>query len=153
MEDFKEIQQPEPEVEKPKRKRSFTGFFIKSLLVILLLGSGFIWWKYFYTYSDGYRTGILQKLSHKGNFMKTYEGELIMIGANTPSDFAISSEKFYFSVSNDSIAKALMNFEGQKLKLHYQQKKGILPWRGESEYIIDGYEELERNVPFFADPQ
>ncbi len=153
MEDFKEIEQMPVEPEKPKRRRSFTGFFIKSMLIILILGSGFIWWKYFYTYSDGYRTGILQKLSHKGNIMKTYEGELIMIGANTPSDFAISSEKFLFSVTNDSIAKDLMNFEGQKVKLHYQQKKGTLPWRGESEYIIDGYEELERNVPFFPDTQ
>jgi hypothetical protein len=52
----------------------------------------------------------------------------------------IASEKFYFSVEEDSIAKRLQNFEGQNVKLHYKQKNGTLPWRGESEYIVDGAE-------------
>ena len=28
-------------------------------------------------------------------------------------------------------------FEGKNVKLHYLQKNGILPWRGESVYIVD----------------
>ena len=47
------------------------------LLLVLLLGfAGYTalarWW----SYSDGERVGILQKLSHKGWVCKTYEGEL-----------------------------------------------------------------------------
>mgnify|MGYP003491427296 FL=1 len=60
------------------------------------------------------------------------------------ANVGIASEKFYFSVANDSVAKAMQNFEGKNVKLHYLQKNGTLPWRGESEYIVDGVE-LDNN--------
>jgi len=47
-------------------------------LAILLILAIYGYWKYFYTYSDGYRAGLLQKFSHKGTFVKTYEGELVL---------------------------------------------------------------------------
>lgn len=28
-------------------------------------------------------------------------------------------------------------YEGKNVKLHYLQKNGTLPWRGDSEYIVD----------------
>ena len=91
-------------------------------------------------YSDGFRSGLLQKVSHKGNIFKTYEGELVQRSVVSTGGVGIASEKFYFSVEEDSIAKRLQNFEGQNVKLHYKQKNGTLPWRGESEYIVDGAE-------------
>lgn len=115
--------------------RKFISIF--TLFIILLL-TGFVYWKYFYTYSDGYRSGLLQKLSHKGNIFKTNEGELVQRSIVSTSNVAIASEKFYFSIVNDSIAKAMMNMEGRNVRLHYVQKKGTLPWRGESEYLVDG---------------
>ena len=48
-----------------------------TVLLIILIGI-FIYWKYFYTYSEGYRAGLLQKFSKKGVFFKTYEGEMIL---------------------------------------------------------------------------
>ncbi len=120
-----------------KKKRSYKGFFIKFILVILIVGAGIFWWKFYYTYSDGYRAGILQKLSHKGNLVKTYEGELIMSSVTSTNNVALASEKFYFSVGNDSLAKVMMQMEGKYVSLHYQQKKGKLFWRGESTYIVD----------------
>lgn len=127
----------EPEKLQPKKANGFKKF-IRWLVFILLVVLGvFIYWKYFYTYSDGYRSGLLQKLSHKGNVFKTYEGELVQRSIVSTSNVGIASEKFYFSVANDSVAKAMMNFEGKNVRLHYQQKNGTLPWRGESEYIVD----------------
>ena len=109
-------------------------------LILLLVLALFCWWKYFYTFSDGYRTGLVQKLSHKGNLFKTYEGELVLSSIASTSSVTLASEKFYFTVSNDSIAKLLQNFEGRQAKLHYEQKNGKLFWRGESEYMVDAVE-------------
>ena len=114
--------------------KKFVRWFTFILLVVLCL---FGYWKYFYTYSDGYRSGLLQKLSHKGNIFKTYEGELVQRSIVSTGNVGIASEKFYFSVASDSVAKAMQNFEGKNVKLHYLQKNGTLSWRGESEYIVD----------------
>ena len=108
-----------------------------SLLIIVLVLAGFVYWKFYYTYSDGNRTGLLQKFSHKGNLFKTYEGELILSSVQTTAGVGLASEKFLFSVADDSLAKKMMNFEGHKVTVHYLQKNSTLPWRGESEYMVD----------------
>jgi hypothetical protein len=139
-----DIKAPDPLKPLPKKAGGFKKFvrwFTFILLVVLIL---FGYWKYYYTYSDGYRSGLLQKLSHKGNVFKTYEGELVQRSIVSTANVGIASEKFYFSVANDSVAKAMQGFEGKNVKLHYEQKNGTLPWRGESEYIVDGVE-LDNN--------
>lgn len=130
----------------PVKKKNGALRFLRnfSIIIILLLGV-FIWWKYSYTYSDGYRSGLLQKLSHKGNLVKTYEGELVLSSISSGTNVALASEKFYFSVADDSVAKAMMNYEGKKVRLHYVQKNGTLFWRGDSEYMVDGVT-AEENV-------
>ncbi len=118
-----------------KRKGKKTLLLIITLLVII---SGiFIYWKYFYTYSDGFRAGLLQKFSHKGNIFKTYEGEMILSSVSSNMNVAIASEKFYFSVSDESLAKQLDTIQGQTVIVHYHQKNGVLFWRGDSEYLVD----------------
>ena len=108
-----------------------------TIIIILVVFCSWFYWKYYYTYSDGNRTGLLQKFSHKGNMFKTYEGELVLSGISGNNMSPISSEKFFFSVDNDAVAKQLMNYEGQKVVLHYQQMNGRLFWRGDTEYIVD----------------
>ena len=103
-------------------------------MILIVLG----YWKYFSTYSDGYRSGLLQKLSHKGNIFKTYEGELVQRSIVSTNNVGIASEKFYFSVAIDSVAKYMENLEGRNVKLHYKEKNGTLPWRGDNRYIVDG---------------
>ena len=127
-----------PPVQKKNGFKKFMGYL---LLILLLVGGIIFWWKYLYTYSDGYRNGLLQKLSHRGNVFKTFEGELVLSSVTSTTKVALASEKFYFSVPNDSIAKILQNYEGKEVKLHYQQKNGSLFWRGDSEYLVDGVEE------------
>jgi hypothetical protein len=124
------------------KKKGGCGKYVALFLVVFLLVGGLIfWWKYYYTYSDGSRSGLLQKLSHKGNLFKTYEGELVLSSVASTANVALASEKFYFSVSSDSVAKKMMAFEGKRVRLHYEQKKGTLPWRGDSEYIVDAVSE------------
>jgi hypothetical protein len=114
--------------------KKFLG--ITSVIIILFL-AGFFYWRYYYTYSEGNRTGLLQKFSHKGNLFKTYEGELVLSSIQSTGGVGIASEKFLFSVADDSLAIKMMNYEGHKVTLHYQQKNASIPWRGDSEYIVD----------------
>jgi UDP-N-acetylmuramoylalanine-D-glutamate ligase len=126
------------EMPKPKKAGGFKKFMRWFTFILILALGLFVYWKYYYTYSDGYRSGLLQKFSHRGNIMKTYEGELVLSSVASTNNVALASEKFFFSVANDSIAKVLQNFEGKRVRLHYTQKNGSLPWRGDSEYIVDG---------------
>ena len=107
-----------------------------SVIIIVVL-SFLFYWNYFNTYSEGNRSGILQKFSKKGNIFKTYEGELIMSSIASTSNTTIASEKFNFSVKEDSIAKVLFNLEGKRVTIHYEQKRGHLPWNGETDYFIN----------------
>ncbi len=121
-----------------KKKGGCGKYVFMFLLAFLLIGGVAFWWKFYYTYSDGSRSGMLQKLSHKGNVFKTYEGELVLSSVASTANVALASEKFYFSIAQDSIAKKMMEYEGKRVKLHYEEKKGTLPWRGDSRYIVDG---------------
>jgi hypothetical protein len=136
---------PSPEITQESRgsifKRKVRKFFrwLISLLVIGLII--FFYMKYFYTYSDGYRAGLLQKFSRKGTIFKTYEGELILssVAGNTGTNSAvIASEKFYFSVRSDSLANRFDTLQGRPVIVHYHQKNAPIFWRGDSPYIVDG---------------
>ncbi len=111
------------------------------ILVVILLGV-FIYGKYFYTFSEGYRAGLLQKFSHKGNLIKTYEGEMILSSVTGNQNVAIASEKFFFSVTSKSLASQFDTIQGQMVIVHYQQKNGALFWNGESEYIVDSVKRI-----------
>ncbi|HYH15294.1 MAG TPA: hypothetical protein VD794_08740 [Flavisolibacter sp.] len=120
-----------------RRGRGISRFF-RAFLVILLLGLGiFIYWKYAFTYSNGNRYGLLQKFSEKGTLFKTYEGELILSSVRGNLNVPIASEKFFFSVKDRDVAQKLMDLQGQPVTVHYKEKNGTLPWRGETRYIVD----------------
>lgn len=118
-----------------KRKAKRVLYFIVTVIVIMT--GIFVYWKYFYTYSNGYRAGLLQKFSHKGNIVKTYEGEMILSSVSSNMNVAIASEKFYFSVRSRTLAQQLDTIQGQMVIVHYCQKNGVLFWHGDSEYLVD----------------
>jgi len=107
-----------------------------TLIIILFLGS-FIYWKYAFTYSEGYRAGLLQKFSLKGNLFKTYEGEMILSSVQSNTNVAIASEKFFFSVTDKAVALQLEKVQGESIVIHYREKNGTLPWKGENTYFVD----------------
>jgi hypothetical protein len=123
---------------------AMTGFVSKTkkvfkwiLIVFVIFGCSEIYWKYFYTYSEGYRAGLLQKFSHKGAFFKTYEGEIILSSVSSNRDVAIASEKFLFTVTNKSMVRQFDTLQGQSVIVHYRQKNASLFWRGDSPYLVD----------------
>ncbi|HEY1021992.1 MAG TPA: hypothetical protein VGE06_06750 [Flavisolibacter sp.] len=126
-----------PSAAPPRRRNTF--FRIGCIIsLLLLLGLGlFVWWRYYYTYSDGNRFGLLQKFSRRGNLFKTYEGELILSSVKGNQNVTLASEKFYFSVTDEGVAQKLAEMQGQNVTVHYEQKNSAAFWRGDSEYIVD----------------
>ncbi len=121
--------------EQPKSKSGFRKFLRWFSFLAVLFIAFMIYWYYFNVYSDGERTGLLTKLSHKGNIFKTYEGE-ILIGNFQQAQNVMVPEKFYFSVQNKKLADTLMKLQGKTISLKYFQYRKTLPWRGESVYMV-----------------
>jgi len=108
-----------------------------ALFIIILIAGVIGYWKYFYTYSEGYRAGLLQKFTKKGNIFKTYEGEIILSSVTSSANVALASEKFFFSVVDDSLAHTLDTLQGQFVIVHYRQKNGKVIWKGDTPYFVD----------------
>lgn len=123
-----------------KKRSSFGKIIGIFLLIIALIFCGYFYWKYYFTYSNGNRYGLLQKFSHKGNLFKTYEGEMILSSVRSNNNIPLASEKFFFSVNNEHVADKLMNLQGRYLTVHYKEKNGTLSWRGDTRYIVDSVE-------------
>jgi hypothetical protein len=123
-----------------KKKTKKVAYILVALIIVTI---GIVmYWKYYYTYSEGYRAGMLQKFSHKGNFFKTYEGELILSSVTSNTNVALASEKFYFSVTHKQLAQQLDTMQGRMVIVHYQQKNGTLSWHGDSKYIVDSVKRI-----------
>lgn len=133
MEEIKTTPAEKLEPKKPSAFRRFLRWFIFILIAVLSL---FIYWKYYFTYSDGLQGGKMQKISKKGNIFKTWEGYLLISAAVDNNSISLTTDKWYFSVSNDSLAHLLETYSEKRVKLRYYQKNGALPWRGETPYLI-----------------
>ena len=125
------------DVSKIKKGRGFKYYF-RVLISIILIAAGILfWWKYYYVFGEGVKSGELNYLVKKGNIFKTYEGKLIQSGLRSQKPGSIQSYEFEFSVENDSIANILMNNSGKYFDLHYKEFKGVIPWRGFTPFIVD----------------
>jgi hypothetical protein len=106
-----------------------------ALLVLLLAGGAFAaytWATLNWNYAEGDRVGYVQKLSKKGWFCKTWEGELAMV--TMPGAIP---EKFYFSIRSDAIAAQLNRTLGRRVSLKYKQHIGVpTSCFGETEYFV-----------------
>jgi hypothetical protein len=106
----------------------FIGFVVAVVLGLV----GFTWFTLHWSYSDGERAGFLQKFSRKGWICKTWEGEMALV--TLPGTVA---EKFAFTVRDDDIAKKLASDIGQRLSVHYEQRRWIpTSCFGDTEYFV-----------------
>ena len=132
---------PVASISKSSKWSAFTGkmkkLFIWFCVLVFIMISSLIYWKYFYTYSEGYRAGLLQKFSHKGTLFKTYEGEMILSSVATTRDVAIASEKFFFTLINKKLIRQFDTLQGNMVIVHYKQKNNRVFWRGDSPYLVD----------------
>jgi hypothetical protein len=101
---------------------------VPPLLLTLYLGAAFSW-----SYSEGERAGVLQKLSRKGWICKTYEGELAM--SVVPG---VAPTIWDFSVRDERVIPSLNAALGKRVVLHYNEHRGLLSsCFGHTAYFVD----------------
>ncbi len=104
-----------------------------ALVVPLLLFASYLALVLSWSYSEGERAGILQKISRKGWVCKTHEGELAM--TTVPG---VAPTLWSFSVRDDDVAEQLRDHVGQRVVLHYAEHRGIpTSCFGETVYFVD----------------
>ncbi len=111
-------------------------------LIVLLLLSAFIYWRFYFVYSEGTKAGQLNTFQQKGFVFKTYEGVIIQSGFKAN----VQSNEFIFSVEDKKVADILSQNSGRELNLHYKRYLGALPWRGVEKYIVDSVLEIRTAV-------
>ncbi|MFO7543633.1 MAG: hypothetical protein R6W97_12620 [Thiobacillus sp.] len=113
-------------------KSNFLRNVVLTLVVLILLVSGWTWMTLNWVYSEGERAGYVQKLSKKGWLCKTWEGELALV--TMPGAIP---EKFIFTVPDDATAKRINALAGERVVLQYQQHKFIpSSCFGDTEYFV-----------------
>ena len=119
------------------------------VVILLLAGAGFCYYKFLWVFSDGTKTGELNSLTYTGYVWKTYEGEMILsgYGNKSASGGAVQSKIFKFSVADKAVAEELQQLTGQRVTVHFKEYKGALPWRGYERAIVDVIENSEPIVP------
>ena len=117
--------------------------FVKWLLSLILIGiigiSVYTWAMLSWSYGSGERAGYVQKFSNRVYVCKTWEGELAMV--SMPGTM---SEKFFFTVREDSVAQKINANLGKKVALTYQQHIGLpTTCFGDTEYFVSDIKVLE----------
>ncbi len=107
------------------------------VLILLVLGAGFVYWKFYFVFGEGAKAGELNFLVKKGYVFKTWEGKLIQSGLRSKAANTVQSYDFDFSVTDEAVAQKLLSSEGKIFNLHYKEYMGALPWRGYSKYVVD----------------
>lgn len=129
-------EQTTPTIPTEKRKgwkRFKRTFFILLALTIIVLA----YFKYFFVFGDGVKSGHLNYAVKKGNLFKTYEGKLIQEGYRSKTTGTIQSYEFEFSIKNKAVYDVLSKNSGKRFDLHYKEYHGVLPWRGNTRYVVD----------------
>ena len=110
---------------------------IISAVLVVALGI-FLFYKFWFVYSTGVNEGDINYFQREGFIFKTYEGKMIQSGYNSKNSQAgIQSNEFKFSVVDERIAQQIDNASGRQIKLHWKRYLGTLPWRGNSQFVVD----------------
>ena len=106
-------------------------------ITIAVVLAAAVYFRFFFVFGEGVKSGELNYVVYKGVLFKTYEGKLIQTGIRSKAAGSIQSYEFEFSVENEALARELMLQGGKTLELHYKEYFGALPWRGFTKFIVD----------------
>lgn len=122
------------------------GKIATTIVTLLLLGLAiFVYLKFFFVYSEGTNEGDINYFQREGFVFKTYEGKMIQTGYNSHNTSAtIQSNEFKFSVVDERIAEQIDSNSSRQIKLHWKRYLGILPWRGNSQFVVDSIISVKR---------
>ena len=122
-------------INRPKTRRKWPYLLLIPLLLVVAYTALTLWW----SYSEGERVGILQKLSHKGWVCKSYEGELALYVIS-----GVTPQIFDFTVRDAAVAAKLNGMLGNRVRLHYTEHRG-LPSNcfGDTLYFVDSVQPVD----------
>lgn len=107
------------------------------IISVVLILAGIFYYRYYWVFGEGVKSGELNFVVKKGYVFKTYEGKLIQSGYRSRTPGTIQSYEFEFSVTNERIAQQLMISSGKEVELHYKEYLHTIPWRGYNKYVVD----------------
>lgn len=112
-------------------------FIIGSIAIILITIALYFTAVYYLTYSEGYRSGQLVKVSYKGLIFKTYEGQL--------SQGVSDGQVFRFSIEDNEerVIKLLQDFQGHTVRLKFKERYTTFPWWGDTKYFVVDVEKVD----------
>lgn len=97
-------------------------------------------------YSDGQRTGVVQKISNKGLIWRTWEGELVLDGIrmNVDKDGGRMTNILEFSTLDEGVAQKLEAAAANKkvVTLDYEQVLFPSPSKSATSYRVTAVEGL-----------
>jgi hypothetical protein len=134
---------PAPSI-RPRRGRG--GRYLLIFLILLFVGTGlWTWLSLQWAYSEGTRSGVLQKFSRRGWLCKTQEGELaIYYGGVSPQTWA-------FSVLDAGVAAQIEKAVGARVQVHYTEHPGVpTTCFADTRYFVDRVTVIDPMPPLTA---
>lgn len=119
------------------KKSGFGRIIFWVLLVLFLFIGVFVWYKYYFVFGEGVKSGYLNFAVKKGYVFKTYEGKIIQEGFGQGKAGGLTSYEFEFSIEDPKVFQQLEMNSGKHFDLHYKEYNGALPWRGNTRYVVD----------------
>lgn len=120
---------------------TFKKIIIYVVIATTLSITGYMTYVYYVPYSKGTRSGELIKISNKGYFVKTWEGEI--------SQGISGAQIFQFSVldNDQEVIDSLQALQGNFVKVEYVERLRTFFWWGDSRYFITKAE--KEDSPYF----
>ena len=143
--------------EKTTSVKSGAKKFLRRLsAIVVILFIAVMLFFYYGVYSSGVRAGVILKVSNKGAIFKTYEGQLDLLSFGAVKSSNQLSQTFEFSIEKDqmNLIKELeeVALSGERIRLRYDEKYVVLPWRGDTKYFVTEVERSENpDVPNKSD--
>jgi hypothetical protein len=102
----------------PRRGRG--ARYLLVFLIVLFAGTAFwTWLSLQWAYSDGTRSGVVQKFSRRGWLCKTQEGELALYSGG------LSPQIWRFSVRDAAVGAQIEKDVGARVQVHYTEHPGV----------------------------
>ena len=94
--------------------------YLLIFILVLFLGTGlWTWLTLQWAYSDGTRSGVLQKFSRRGWVCKTQEGDLALYSGG------LSPQIWHFSVRDPGVGAQIEKAVGARVQGHYTEHPGM----------------------------
>ena len=94
--------------------------YLLVFLLVLFVGTGlWTWLTLQWAYSDGTRSGVLQKFSRRGWVCKTQEGDLALYSGG------VAPQIWHFSVRDPGVGAQIEKAVGARVQVHYTEHPGV----------------------------